>query len=234
MPALNSTSASIAGERVGTNKPTGKLLYGFDHVVQSIWDILTTRLDDEPPRGGFFVVRAFVRVSRPRDRRHRRSRREHQEFLQKYEVIRASGDQVVVTRTVLLGLHHDARHRPRQQNLRDTSRRLRLPLRDGHVAGRPECGALLAARHAGPLAGIPGARQKALDLAGLERRRASKAHHGPRNRPRAALSRRYLKGARRTQGREAGTSCVAPVDRGVWGRGILRSSSQTRLLCFRS
>ena len=45
MPALNPTSASIAGERLGTNKLTGKLLYGFAHCVQSIWDILTTRFN---------------------------------------------------------------------------------------------------------------------------------------------------------------------------------------------
>jgi len=33
MPAHNTTSAAIAGERVGTSKLTGKLLYGFDHCV---------------------------------------------------------------------------------------------------------------------------------------------------------------------------------------------------------
>jgi hypothetical protein len=31
MPALTPTAAAIAGERVGTNKLTEKLLYGFDH-----------------------------------------------------------------------------------------------------------------------------------------------------------------------------------------------------------
>ena len=42
MLALNTTSASIAGERVGTGKFTDKLLCG-DHVLQG--DILTTRLN---------------------------------------------------------------------------------------------------------------------------------------------------------------------------------------------
>ena len=41
MLALNTTSASIAGERVGTNKLTGKLISGFGHCVQSSNDWLS-------------------------------------------------------------------------------------------------------------------------------------------------------------------------------------------------
>jgi len=41
MAALTPTSAAIAGERVGTNKLTGKLLYGFDHCLQSTNDWLS-------------------------------------------------------------------------------------------------------------------------------------------------------------------------------------------------
>ena len=80
-------------------------------------------------------------------------------FLHKYdEVIRASGDKVIVSGAVLLCLHHE--------NLRDTSRCLRVPLRDVDVARSVP--ALLTVLDASHVAGIPGARPKAPALARLE------------------------------------------------------------------
>ena len=38
-------AAKISGERVGTNRVTGKLLTGWAHCVQSIWVIFTTRIN---------------------------------------------------------------------------------------------------------------------------------------------------------------------------------------------
>jgi uncharacterized protein len=45
MPSLTPTVAAVSADRVGTSKTTGKLLYGFEHCMQSIWDILTTRVN---------------------------------------------------------------------------------------------------------------------------------------------------------------------------------------------
>jgi hypothetical protein len=56
MPALTPTAPAIAGERVGTNKLTGKLIYGFDHCVQS-------RNDWRSP-----LERLLIRIFEPRAR----------------------------------------------------------------------------------------------------------------------------------------------------------------------
>jgi phage baseplate assembly protein W len=35
---------TVVGNRIGVNRLTGKYLTDFEHVVQSIWDIITTRI----------------------------------------------------------------------------------------------------------------------------------------------------------------------------------------------
>jgi phage baseplate assembly protein W len=35
---------TVVGSRIGVNRLTGKYLTDFEHVVQSIWDIITTHI----------------------------------------------------------------------------------------------------------------------------------------------------------------------------------------------